>query len=78
MPAPQKRRPLDVANAFRSAALHAEGIGDIDDAIGFWRKARQDYAALDTLFEAMIGKPGNPGVAEADHRIHTLQDRSRR
>jgi tetratricopeptide (TPR) repeat protein len=65
--------PLDVANALRSAAVHAEAIGDGDTAEGFWLKARQRYAALDDMFEELTGQPGNPGVAEADRRINALR-----
>ncbi|MES2044771.1 MAG: hypothetical protein V4475_12935 [Pseudomonadota bacterium] len=65
--------PLDVANALRSAAVHAEAIGDSDSAEAFWLKARQRYAALDELFEKLTGQPGNPGVEEADRRINALQ-----
>jgi hypothetical protein len=62
-----------VANALRSAAVHAEAIGDGDTAEGFWLKARQRYAALDDMFEKLTGQPGNPGVAEADRRINALR-----
>ena len=65
--------PLDVANALRSAAVHAEAIGDGDSAEAFWLQARQRYAALDALFEQLTGQPGNPGVEEADRRINALR-----
>ena len=65
--------PLDVANALRSAAVHAETIGDSDSAEAFWLQARQRYAALDDLFAEMTGQPGNPGVEEADRRINALR-----
>jgi tetratricopeptide (TPR) repeat protein len=65
--------PLDVANALRSAAVHAEAVGDSDSAEAFWLKARQRYAALDEIFERLTGQPGNPGVAEADRRIAALR-----
>lgn len=65
--------PLDVANALRSAAVHAEAIGDSDSAEAFWLQARQRYAALDALFAEMTGQPGNPGVEEADRRINALR-----
>jgi tetratricopeptide (TPR) repeat protein len=65
--------PLDVANALRSAAVHAEAIGDGDSAEAFWLQARQRYAALDEVFEKLTGQPGNPGVEEADRRINALR-----
>ena len=65
--------PLDVANALRSAAVHAEAIGDGDSAEAFWLQARQRYAALDDVFEKLTGQPGNPGVEEADRRIAALR-----
>ena len=65
--------PLDVANALRSAAVHAEAIGDGDSAEAFWLQARQHYAALDDMFERRTGQPGNPGVEEADRRINALR-----
>ena len=66
--------PLDVANALRSAAVHAEAIGDGDGAEGFWQEARRRYAELDALFEHLTGRQGNPGVEEADRRLAALQE----
>ena len=65
--------PLDIANALRSAAVHAEAIGDNETARAFWIQARERYAALDALFEQLTGSPGNPGVAEADARLAALR-----
>ena len=65
--------PLDIANALRTAALHAEAIGDGDSAEAFWLQARQRYALLDEVFEKLTGQPGNPGVEEADRRIKALR-----
>jgi len=66
-------QPLDIANALRSAAVHAEAIGDNETARAFWIQARERYAALDELFERLTGKPGNPGVAEADAKLASLR-----
>ena len=65
--------PLDVANALRSAAVQAEAIGDNETARAFWIQAREHYAALDALFEHLTGKPGKPGVAEADAKLASLR-----
>jgi tetratricopeptide (TPR) repeat protein len=65
--------PLDIANALRSAAVHAEAIGDSDSAEAFWLQARQRYSLLDDMFEQLTGRPGNPGVEEADRRINALR-----
>ncbi len=66
-------QPLDIANAMRSAAVHAEAIGDNETARAFWIQARERYGALDDLFERLTGKPGNPGVAEADAKLASLR-----
>jgi len=66
-------QPLDIANAMRSAAVHAEAIGDNETARAFWIQARERYAALDALFERLTGSAGNPGVAEADAKLATLR-----
>jgi tetratricopeptide (TPR) repeat protein len=71
--AAQDAPPLDVANALRSAALHAEAISDSDTAWIFWIQARARYEELDALFEGMNGTPGNPGVAEADAHLARLR-----
>ena len=65
--------PLDIANALRSAAVHAEAIGDNETARAFWIQARDRYAALDEVFERLTGSPGNPGVAEAKAKIASLR-----
>ena len=62
--------PLDIANALRSAAVHAEAISDNETARAFWIQARERYAALDALFE---GLTGNPGVIEADAKLAALR-----
>lgn len=66
-------QPLDIANALRSAAVHAEAIGDNETARAFWLQARDRYAALDDVFERLTGNPGNPGVAEANAKIALLK-----
>ncbi|MEO7690701.1 MAG: hypothetical protein ABIS51_15575 [Sphingomonas sp.] len=66
-------QPLDIANAMRSAALHAEAIGDNETARAFWIQARDRYAPLDHVFERLTGKPGNPGVTEANAKIASLR-----
>ncbi|MEP7008584.1 MAG: hypothetical protein ABI810_21570 [Sphingomonas bacterium] len=66
-------QPLDIANAMRSAALHAEALGDNETARAFWIQARDRYAGLDDVFEHLTGKPGNPGVAEANAKIASLR-----
>ena len=66
-------QPLDIANALRSAAVHAEAIGDNETARAFWIQARDRYAGLDDLFERLTGNPGNPGVAEASAKIALLR-----
>jgi tetratricopeptide (TPR) repeat protein len=66
-------QPLDIANAMRSAAVHAEAIGDNETARAFWIQARDRYAALDDVFERLTGSPGNPGVAEANAKIASLR-----
>ncbi len=64
--------PLDVANAVRCAALQAEGTGDSEHAISFWREARTRYALLSDIFEQMTGSAANPGVAEATAHLEAL------
>lgn len=66
-------QPLDIANALRSAAVHAEALGDNETARAFWIQARERYAALDGVFERLTGSPGNPGVAEADAKLASLR-----
>jgi tetratricopeptide (TPR) repeat protein len=66
-------QPLDIANALRSAAVHAEALGDNETARAFWIQARDRYAALDDVFERLTGQPGNPGVAEANAKIASLR-----
>ncbi|MEO9131801.1 MAG: hypothetical protein ABI240_11400 [Sphingomonas sp.] len=66
-------QPLDIANALRSAALHAEAIGDNETARAFWIQARERYAALDDLLERPTDGPGNPGVDEADAKLASLR-----
>lgn len=64
--------PLDVANAIRSVALHAQHLGRIEEARRLWQEARERYAALDDLFLSLTGKAENPGVKEADRRLAAL------
>lgn len=64
--------PLAIANAVRSAAMHAGALGDRQTALALWREARDRYAALTAEIERMSGQPGNPGVAEAERRIAAL------
>ena len=64
--------PLDIANAMRSAAVHAEAIGDKAGARELWCDARTRYAALSDVFSAMTGSPANPGVDEATMRLAAL------
>jgi hypothetical protein len=64
--------PLEMANAVRSAACHAEAIGDAPRAAALWREARDRYAALDDLFHQLTGTSENPGVREADLRLAAL------
>lgn len=64
--------PLDMANAVRSAALHAQNLGRTDEARRLWLEARDRYAALDNLFLSPTGKVENAGVKEADRRLAAL------
>ncbi len=64
--------PLDVANAIRSAAMHALAKGDRWAARLLWIEARERYAVLDDRFASLTGKVGNPGVAEADAQLAAL------
>jgi tetratricopeptide (TPR) repeat protein len=64
--------PLDIANAVRSVALHAQNLGQKDEARRLWREARDRYATLDALFLSLTGSAENPGVKEADRRLAAL------
>jgi tetratricopeptide (TPR) repeat protein len=64
--------PLEMANAMRSVALHAEHMGDLHKSQRLWSEIRDRYAALGSLFFEMTGKPDNPGVAESDRRLAAL------
>jgi tetratricopeptide (TPR) repeat protein len=64
--------PLELANAWRSLAVQAEGLGDRDDARRLWMEVRARYAELDAVFVQLTGKPENPGVAECDRRLGRL------
>ena len=64
--------PLDVANAVRSAAVHALATGDRQAARLLWMEARERYSALDDRLARLTGKAGNPGVAEADAQLAAL------
>jgi len=64
--------PLEMANALRSAALHAERRNDGAEARKLWIEARSYYQQLDERFALLRGLPGNPGVIEADRHIAEL------
>jgi tetratricopeptide (TPR) repeat protein len=64
--------PLELANAVRSAAVHAERVGDREAARTLWSEARDLYVPLDGLFLELTGKAENPGVLEADRRLSGL------
>lgn len=63
---------LDFANAVRAAAAHAERKGRPEDARRLWSDARKRYAELGAVFESLLGRPGNPGLEEADARLKRL------
>jgi tetratricopeptide (TPR) repeat protein len=64
--------PLEMANAIRSLAVHAERMGDRDGAKRLWTEARERYAKLDQLFLEMTGRHRNPGMEEATRRLAAL------
>ncbi len=64
--------PLEMANALRSAALHAERREDRTEARKLWLEARSYYEMLDERFALLRGLPGNPGVIEADKHLKQL------
>jgi tetratricopeptide (TPR) repeat protein len=64
--------PLEVANAVRSLAVHAEALGDRAKAAARWQEARDRYAALSPLFLEKYGLTENPGVEEADQHLSEL------
>ncbi len=64
--------PLEIANAMRSVALHAEYAGDTAEARRLWRDVRERYAALDELFHRLTGVATNPGVIESDKHLAAL------
>ena len=64
--------PLEMANALRSAALHAERGNDATEARKLWIEARSYYQQLDERFALLRGLPGNPGVIEADKHLAAL------
>jgi tetratricopeptide (TPR) repeat protein len=64
--------PLDIANAIRSVAIHAQNLRETDEARRLWQEARERYAALDDVFLSLTGKAENPGVKEADRRLAAL------
>ena len=64
--------PLEMANALRSAALHAERGNDATEARKLWIEARSYYQQLDERFTLLRGLPGNPGVIEADKHLESL------
>jgi tetratricopeptide (TPR) repeat protein len=64
--------PLEMANAIRSAALHAEHMGDMETARRLWKEARDRYVTLDELFLELTGSRENPGVRESTARLAKL------
>lgn len=64
--------PLEMANAVRSAALHAAHMGRKDEARQLWQEARARYAELDAVFLSLTGSAENPAVKEADRRLAAL------
>ena len=65
--------PLEMANAIRSLAVHAERIGDKKRAEQLWVEARDRYAKLDHVFLQLTGERRNPGVEEAERRLALFQ-----
>lgn len=55
--------PLDLANAIRVVALHAQAIGDVEAALDNWQEARALYAELHV----------EEGVAEAEAALAALE-----
>jgi len=64
--------PLEMANALRSAALHAERRDETGEARNLWIEALSYYRQLDERFALLRGLPGNPGVIEADRHLAAL------
>jgi tetratricopeptide (TPR) repeat protein len=64
--------PLEMANAIRSVAIHAEHMGEADEARQLWLEARNRYGALDERFALLTGSETNPGVHEADDNLARL------
>jgi beta-lactamase regulating signal transducer with metallopeptidase domain len=64
--------PLEMANAVRSLAVHAEHVGDKKRAAQLWIEARDRYSKLDQLFSDLTGEQRNPGVEEAERRLALL------
>ncbi len=64
--------PLEMANAIRSVALHAELSGDAQQARRFWHDARARYENLGPLFAQLTGSSENRAVKEADRHLATL------
>lgn len=54
--------PLDLANAIRVVAVHAQAVGDRETARANWQEARSLYAELRV----------EEGVAEADKALATI------
>jgi beta-lactamase regulating signal transducer with metallopeptidase domain len=61
--------PLEMANAIRSLAVHAEHVGDKRRAQQLWIEARDRYSKLDEVFLELTGERRNPGVEEAEKRL---------
>lgn len=64
--------PLEMANATRSVAVHAEHMRDSAEAKRLWLEVRERYAALDTFFHELTGVAANPGVLEADRHLAAI------
>jgi tetratricopeptide (TPR) repeat protein len=67
--------PLEIANAMRSVALHAEHMGDLLKSQRLWLEVRERYAALNDVFFDLTGQTANPGVIESDRRLAALAAR---
>jgi tetratricopeptide (TPR) repeat protein len=64
--------PLEMANAIRSVAVHAERSGDVVEARRLWLEARQRYEEVGEELERLTGTSENPGVVEANRHLAGL------
>lgn len=69
--------PLEIANAMRSVAIHAEAMGDPEESQRLWRDVRDRYAALDHELFRLTGEKANRAVAECDRHLADLAQRIR-